>query len=140
MRSLWASGAFLRDAAVEAHTPVVTSLLRHSVAIGALTGLLALCAVLVAQEPADPFAFFRPAVSVSLKDRHAIDNGEALVSVLPGRGREVVIFAAVAVNVDGDRLVAWVRKIAELKKSSFVLSIGRFSDPPRIEDLDGLAL
>lgn len=114
-------------------------LLRHLMAIAVVTGLLALRVVL-AQTPADPFAFFLPAVRVSLEERQAIDKGEALVRVLPGHNREVAIFAAGPVTSDGDRLVAWVRHIAELKKSSFVLSIGRFSAPPRIEDLDGLAL
>ena len=97
-------------------------------------------AALIAQAPVDPFAFFRPAVNVSPKERQAIDKGEALVTVLPGQDREMAVFAALPVHVDGDRLVAWVRQIAELKKSSYVLSIGRFSAPPRIEDLDGLEL
>ena len=105
-----------------------------------ITGLLELCAVLVAQAPVDPFAFFRPAVNVSPKERQALDKGEALVTVLPGQDREMAVFAALPVHVGGNRLVAWVREIAQLKKSSFVLAIGRFSVPPRIEDLDGLAL
>ena len=50
------------------------------------------------------------------------------------------MFAAVQVNIDGDRLVAWTRDIEELKKSPYVLAIGRFSDPPRLEDLDRLTL
>jgi hypothetical protein len=59
---------------------------------------------------------------------------------VPSRDRAVAVCAAVAVNADGDRLVAWVRDISALKKSSLVPSIGRFSDPPRIEDLAGLSL
>jgi hypothetical protein len=94
----------------------------------------------VAQTPADPFAFFGPEVVVSARDRQAIDRGEPLARVLPGQDREIAVFAAVSVKVDGDRLAAWVRDIAALKKSAFVLSIGRFSNPPRIEDLDGLLL
>lgn len=112
---------------------------RQSIAAVALAGLLVLRGP-QAQAPADPFAFFHPAVSPSLVDRQAIDKGVPFVRVLPGHDREVAIFAAVPVTSDGDRLVAWVRRIAELKKSAFVLSIGRFSTPPRIEDLDGLSL
>ena len=104
-----------------------------------LTAFFAIHVVLVAQA-ADPFAFFRPSVVVSVEDRRRLDEGESVARVLPGQDREVAIFATVPVDADGDRLIAWVRNIAELKKSSFVLAIGRFSDPPRLEDLSGLAL
>lgn len=63
-----------------------------------------------------------------------------MARVVPGKDLELVVFAAVPVNVDGDRLVAWVRRIEALKKSPYVLAIGRFSDPPRVEDLAGLSL
>jgi hypothetical protein len=46
----------------------------------------------------------------------------------------------VKVSVDGERLVAWYREIEALKKSQFVAQIGRFSKPPRIEDLERLTL
>ena len=100
---------------------------------------LALHVVLAAQA-ADPFTFFRPSVVMSLDDRRRLDEGESVARVLPGQDREVAIFAAVPVDADGDRLIPWARNIAALKKSSFVLAIGRFSDPPRLEDLGGLAL
>ena len=51
-------------------------------------GFLALGAVLVAQAPDDPFAFFLPAVSVSLQDRQAIDKGTPLATVLPVKVRD----------------------------------------------------
>ena len=92
------------------------------------------------QVPADPFAFFRPAVTISPADRERLDKGAALVRVLPARDGEVAIFAAVRGEVNAERLIAWVRDIAQLKKSSIVLAIGRFSNPPRIEDLDSLTL
>jgi hypothetical protein len=63
----------------------------------------------------------------------------SLVS-FPGKDLEVAILAAVPVNVDGDRVAAWIRRIEELKKSAYVLAIRRFSDPPRIDDLAGLTL
>jgi hypothetical protein len=44
------------------------------------------------------------------------------------------------VNIDGDRLVAWTRRVEELKKGSYVQAIGRFSNPPRIEDLADVSL
>ena len=102
--------------------------------------LLALQAALVEPTASDPFAFFRPSVVISADDRRRLDRGEPLARALPGEDREVAVFAAVPVDIDGDRLVAWMRRIAVLKKSPYVLAIGRFSDPPRLEDLADLVL
>lgn len=88
----------------------------------------------------DPFAFFRPAIAVSADDRRELDRGRPIARVVRGADREVGVFAAVQVSIDGDRLVAWTRDIGELKKSPYVLAIGRFSDPPIIEDLESLKL
>lgn len=88
----------------------------------------------------DPFVFFQPSVTITADDCRQLDRGEAIARVLPGKDLEVVVFAAVPVEIDGDRLVAWIRRIEELKKSSYVLAIGRFSDKPRMEDLASLTL
>jgi hypothetical protein len=60
--------------------------------------------------------------------------------MLPGQDRVVGLFAAVATQADGDRLVAWMRQIEALKKSDFVLQIGHLSQPPQLHDLAGLSL
>ncbi len=101
--------------------------------------LLAL-GVATAAPAADPFAFFRPGVDVTANDRRQLAADEPVTRVLPGKDHQVAVFAAVPVNIDGDRLVAWTRRITELKKSAYVTAIGRFSDPPRVEDLRALAL
>ena len=88
----------------------------------------------------DPFAFFRPSAIITPDERDQLDGGQPIARVLPGKGLEVAVIAGVPVNIDGDRLVAWMRRIEALKKSAYVLAIGRFSDQPRIEDLAGLAL
>jgi hypothetical protein len=59
---------------------------------------------------------------------------------VPTRDGEIVIVSAVRLNGDGDRLVAWVRRIEDLKEGRYVSEIGRFSQPPRIEDLAALTL
>jgi len=99
---------------------------------------LALQIVLTA--PVDPFWFFGPSVALDAGERQRIENGDAVAKVVPASGRALAIFGAVRVHVGGDRLVAWVRDIAALKRSSFVLDIGRFSDPPGLDDLAGLTL
>ena len=88
----------------------------------------------------DPFAFFQPSVVLTGSERQRLDRGEAVARILPGGDREIAVFAAVRVHVDGDRLVAWVRRIEDLKRSSLVTAIGRFSEPPQLEDLKNLAL
>jgi hypothetical protein len=102
--------------------------------------ILAFELVLRGQTIADPFAFFGPSVVVSADDRRQLDRGEPVARILPGKDRQIAIFAAIPVNIDGDRLVAWMRQIAELKKSRHVQSIARFSDPPSIDDLTTLSL
>jgi hypothetical protein len=89
---------------------------------------------------ADPFAFFQPSATITTDERGRLDRGQPIARVLPGRDLEVAVLAAVPVDIEGDRVVAWMRRIEELKKSSYVLAIGRFSDLPRIEDLAGLTL
>ena len=93
-----------------------------------------------AQVSADPFAFFRPSVIVSAADRTRLDRGNTLVRVLAKQDRELAVFAAVSVRAGPDRLLEWVRDIAAFKRSSYVLAIRRFSDPPRLSDLDELSL
>jgi hypothetical protein len=104
-----------------------------------LAVLLAFQAV-TAVPGADPFAFFQPSVVLTADERAQLARGQAIARTLRGQDLEVSVFAAVPVAVDGDRLVAWMRRIEELKRSSYVLAIARFSDPPRVEDLAGLVL
>jgi hypothetical protein len=53
---------------------------------------------------------------------------------------QLAVFVATRVDAPPDALVAWTRAIAELKRSKFVLAIGRFSEPPSPSDLDELTL
>jgi len=78
--------------------------------------------VLAAAPNTDPFAFFQPSVTLSMDDRRQLDRGEPIARVLPGQDHEIAVFAAVRVDIDGDRLVAWMRRIEELKKSAYVFA------------------
>ena len=109
----------------------------------ALAGGLSIVALSAVRAPAvaeDPFLFWQPSVSITGADRRLLERGEPVARVLPGSGGEVAIVAIVPVAADGDRLVAWVRQIADFKRSTYVQAIGRFSDPPRLDDLAGLSL
>lgn len=88
----------------------------------------------------DPFAIFHPTIALTTAERTKLDRGDALVKVMPARDREIAIVSATRVKVHGERLIAWVRRIEDLKKGRYVAAIGRFSQPPRIDDLGALAL
>lgn len=88
----------------------------------------------------DPFAFLEPSVTLTTAERDQLHRGQPIARVLPAEELEVAVLAAVPVNIDADRLVAWMRRIEELKKSSYVLAIRRFSNPPQIEDVADLTL
>lgn len=92
------------------------------------------------QASPDPFEFLRPIATIPDGDRRAIDRGEARARTLSGEGREVVVLGIVAAGIDAARLRAWVQRIEAMKRSAAVRAIARFSTPPRIEDLQSLAL
>jgi hypothetical protein len=94
----------------------------------------------VQQAGSDPFQFLAPVVVVSAGDRARLDSDQVLARILSGKGGQLAVFVATRLNAQPDALVAWTRAIAELKRSKFVLAIGRFSDPPRSSDLEDLTL
>jgi hypothetical protein len=94
----------------------------------------------VQQAGSDPFQFLTPSVVVSAGDRERVDRDQVVARVLSGKSGQLAVFVATRLNAQPDALVAWMRAIAELKRSKFVLAIGRFSDPPRPSDLEDLML
>jgi hypothetical protein len=88
----------------------------------------------------DAFAFFQPHVTLTADDRARLDSGAAIVKSLAAGPGEVAIFSAVRADIGGDRLVAWVRHIEALKKSTYVTAIRRFSRPPALADVASLDL
>jgi hypothetical protein len=88
----------------------------------------------------DPFEFFAPSIVVSSEERTTLDGDRVVARTLTGEKGQLGVFVATRLNAQPDALVAWTHAIAELKRSKFVLAVGRFSDPPRLSDLDGLAL
>jgi hypothetical protein len=105
-----------------------------------LFALLVIQATLLHARVTDPFAFFEPAVSLTAEERKRLDSGGNIARVVPAQEHDVAVFAAVPVNVGGDRLVAWIRRIEALKKTSYVLAIRRVSAPVRLEDFDSLTV
>jgi len=104
----------------------------------------ALVAVLVSAEtpaPAELQTFLRKDLAFTASELSALDAGQTIVR-LPktAETREVAAFAIMRLNVPPEFFLQKMRDIASFKKSENVLQIGRFSDPPRLEDLAGLTL
>jgi len=64
----------------------------------------------------DALAFLQRTVMATANDRHQLQSGQPIARVLPAKGLEVAVFAAVPVKIDGDRLVAWMRHIEALRR------------------------
>lgn len=90
----------------------------------------------------DPFWFFQPGIVVGRADRQQLDRGAPLVKILPAERQQFAVLSAIAVGaeVTPERTAAWIRQVEDLRRNRFVLATGRFSVPPRIEDLDALML
>jgi hypothetical protein len=114
------------------HRPYVSAVV--ALLLGTLPGENA------SQEAGGPFDFLAPSIVVSAQDRAALDRGQVVARVLSGKGGQVAVFVATRLDAEPDALVAWTRAIAELKRSKFVLAIGRFSDSPQPADAEQLSL
>ena len=83
---------------------------------------------------------FPLALSLNAGDYTRLDNGEALVELLPAEAKEVAVRAATRIDVEPIRLIEWMRRVEELHKGRYVAAIKRFSNPPQLRDLDTLSL
>ena len=104
--------------------------------------LSALAAALCAQtRPSEPYTFLRNQLAFSRDELTSLEGGR-IIARLPKtpETREVAAFAIMRLDVPGDFFVERVRDIVNFKKSENVLQIGKFSNPPRREDLAGLTL
>lgn len=88
----------------------------------------------------DPFSLLAPAITLSTADRRALERGAIVMRTLKSDDSQVGVFATTRINVPPETLIAHARAIEDLKRSSFVTGIKRFSNPPRLTDLDELVL
>jgi hypothetical protein len=118
---------------------MVTGLSRH---VAFVVGALSLFpgASPASLSPADPFAFLGPTIQLQDQDRRRMDQRGIVLRILPAKGHELAVLAGGDLRVGSDALVASLSNIADLKRSSYVPQIGRFSPEPRIEDLRELTL
>jgi hypothetical protein len=59
---------------------------------------------------------------------------------LPAEGRDLAVLGMARTQAGGARLASWMRAVEHVYRGRYMLAVGRFSDPPRLADLDGLTL
>ena len=99
--------------------------------------LLVLVAALAA---VNPLAVVTPCVTLTPGDQQALGRGDVVSRTLPGREYQVGLFAVTRTAAAPATLVDATRNIADMKKSTFVTAVRRFSNPPQLSDLETLVL
>jgi len=83
--------------------------------------------------------FLRQQAGFTASEINELEKGKVLVK-LPRteETREVAVFAVVQVDVPSNFFAERVRDIVSFSKSDHMLQVGKFSNPPRVEDLAAL--
>jgi hypothetical protein len=80
-------------------------------------------------------------LKVTEENLASLEHGKPVTRVLRTREKkEVAALGIVRVDASAELFIHGFRDIVDFKKSSLVLQIGKFSNPPRLEDLNGLTL
>jgi len=94
----------------------------------------------LAQE-GEPDNFFRQYIGLKDSEIEDIRSGKAVAKILnTGEKPEIVVFGAVYVEASIEQYIELFRDLSRLEKVDNYLAIKRFSDPPRLEDLEGFGL
>jgi hypothetical protein len=92
-------------------------------------------------QPVEPFKFFREYVGLNDGQIATIRNGNALAQVLKSpTSDQVFVFGAVHVDSTPERYLKLAGDLDQLRKLPGYLAIRKFSDPPRLGDLEGFTL
>jgi len=106
-----------------------------------LVGALALATFLSAKPGGDLWSALQSRIRLADSELSDVDRGEIVSKVLSStNSREVAAFGMVQVAATGDILVTRFRDITNFKKTDEVLQIGKFANPPVVEDLKALTL
>ena len=102
--------------------------------------LLTAAVTAVSGAASDPLAWLTTMGMVDASDRSTVEAGGVAITVLPARGRDLAVLGITSTHAAGARVAAWARTPEQLYKGRYVPAIGRFSDPPQLDDLATLAL
>lgn len=94
-----------------------------------------------ADSPDEPYRFFREFVGLKEEQIAAIHSGKAVAKVVESRTPdEVFVFGAVYVEATPESYLKLASDIDALRKLPSYLAIQRFSDPPKLSDLEDFTL
>ena len=103
----------------------------------ALVPLFPVCA----QEPLQGLSkFLQERIGLSTNEINNVERGEVVAKVLPSESQEVAVFGVVLVNAPVDFFLEKFRDIESYKKGTSVPLVEKFSNPPRVEDLNQLEI
>ncbi len=85
-------------------------------------------------------ACFPLVLSLTAGDYVRLDAGDSIVELLPADKKEVAVRAITQTAAAPSGLIEWTRHIEALQKGRYVAATARFSQPPRMADLDRLVL
>jgi hypothetical protein len=106
-----------------------------------LAGVLSATAFATSGQDAEPFKFFREYVGLNDGQINSIRSGKAVAKILDSpTPDEVYVFGSVYVNSTPERYLKFASDIDALRKVPNYLAIQKFSDPPKLSDLDGFTL
>jgi hypothetical protein len=92
-------------------------------------------------ETAEPYKFFHEYVGLSNDEIQRIQSGNPVAKIMQSRTPdEVFVFGSVYVNSTPERYLKLASDINALRKLPGFLAIQKFSDPPKLSDLDGFTL
>jgi len=114
-----------------------------SLQVGVLSSAMAWAPGQVSQEPertARPFSFFNPVVELGADDIERLRSGRVVSRTIHSSRHDLAVLAAGSLKTTPDAFISRVTDIVQLRRSGLVPAIGRFSNPPTIDDLAALTL
>ena len=92
-------------------------------------------------QSAEPAKFYREYVGLNDDQIRDIRQGKAIAKILESRTPdEVFVFGSVYINSTPESYLKFAEDIDSLRKVPSYLAIRKFSDPPKISDLEGFTL
>jgi hypothetical protein len=119
---------------------VGTQLWRHALLVG-IGSVAVFAPVRPAAEhgaSANDFAFLAPWFELDRKDRETLQRRGVVVRALPAHDRQIGVIAVTPISLSPETFVDRVRAAGGLKDDELVS--GRFSNPPKLDDLAPVAL
>jgi hypothetical protein len=106
-----------------------------------LAGILLASGLAAGVQDAEPFKFFREYVGLNDAEINSIRSGKPVAKIMSSpTPDEVYVFGSVYVNSTPERYLKFASDIDALRKVPNYLAIQKFSNPPKLSDLEGFTL